>query len=48
MLVDQICEAIGGPCTYTGRDMKQAHTDMAVTAAEFDVQILVLEPLRRP
>ncbi len=42
MLVDQICEATGGPCTYTGRDMKQAHTDMAVTAAEFDAQVEVL------
>ena len=24
-LVDQICEATGGPCKYTGRDMKSAH-----------------------
>ncbi len=36
MLVDQICEATGGPCSYTGRDMKEAHTHMGVTAAEFD------------
>lgn len=42
MLVDQICQATGGPCTYTGRNMKQAHTDMGVTAAEFDAQIEVL------
>lgn len=42
MLVDQICEATGGPCTYTGRDMKQAHSDMAVTAAEFDAQVEIL------
>ena len=42
MLVDQICEAAGGPCTYGGRDMEQAHTDMGVTAAEFDAQIEVL------
>ncbi len=42
MLVDQICEATGGPCTYTGRDMRQAHTDMAVTAAEFDAQVEIL------
>lgn len=42
MLVDQICEATGGPCTYTGRDMKQAHTEMGVTAAEFDAQVDVL------
>ncbi len=42
MLVDQICEATGGPCTYTGRDMKQAHANMGVTAAEFDAQVDVL------
>lgn len=39
MLVDQICEATGGPCSYTGRDMKEAHTHMGVTAAEFDAQV---------
>ena len=25
MLVDQICAGSGGPCTYTGRDMKSTH-----------------------
>src|SRR5215813_14929805 len=24
-LVDQICQATGGPCTYTGKDMRTAH-----------------------
>src|SRR5262245_2159626 len=24
-LVDQICEASGGPCKYMGKDMKSAH-----------------------
>ncbi len=42
MLVDQICEATGGPCSYTGRDMKEAHTEMGVTAAEFDAQVEIL------
>jgi hemoglobin len=37
--VDQLCETTGGPCTYTGRDMKQTHTDMGVTAGEFDAFI---------
>jgi hemoglobin len=36
MLVDQVCEAAGGPCTYTGRDMKETHTGMGVTKGEFD------------
>lgn len=34
-LIDQLCEATGGPCTYTGRDMKSAHTGMHITEAEF-------------
>jgi len=42
MLVDQICEAAGGPCVYAGRDMRLAHTNMGVTAAEFDAQVEVL------
>ena len=33
--VDFICQATGGPCTYTGRDMTEAHHDMAVTNGEF-------------
>jgi len=36
MLIDQICEATGGPCTYTGRDMKETHAGMGVTAGEFN------------
>lgn len=35
MLVDQVCEAAGGPCTYQGRDMRETHDGMAVTAGEF-------------
>lgn len=34
-LVNQICEASGGPCTYSGRTMKQTHAGMGVTDAAF-------------
>ena len=34
-LLDQLCQATGGPCTYTGRDMKSAHSGMNITEAEF-------------
>jgi hemoglobin len=34
--VDQLCQDTGGPCTYTGRDMKETHTNMGVTSGEFD------------
>jgi hemoglobin len=39
MLVDQVCEATGGPCTYTGRDMQTTHDGMGVTAGEFDALV---------
>lgn len=35
-LVDQICEASGGPCKYTGKDMVTAHKGMHITQAEFN------------
>ena len=39
MLVDQVCEATGGPCKYSGRDMKEAHLGMGVTSGEFNVLV---------
>jgi hemoglobin len=38
-LIDQVCEATGGPCTYTGRDMQTTHAGMQVTAGEFDALV---------
>jgi hemoglobin len=34
-LVNQICEAAGGPCKYTGKDMKTAHQGMGIGSADF-------------
>lgn len=39
MLIDQVCEATGGPCHYNGRTMKEAHAGMAVTKGEFDALV---------
>jgi hemoglobin len=39
MLVDQVCEASGGPCTYEGRSMRETHDGMAVTGGEFDALV---------
>ncbi len=39
MLIDQVCEVAGGPCTYTGRNMKDAHAGMKVTNGEFDALV---------
>ena len=38
-LVDQICEASGGPCKYKGKDMKTAHAGMGITSADFDALV---------
>jgi hemoglobin len=38
-LVDQVCNATGGPCTYTGKDMKTAHTGMRIQEAEFNALV---------
>jgi len=34
-LVDQVCIASGGHCTYTGRDMKTTHAGMKISNADF-------------
>src|SRR6185437_3496167 len=34
-LADQICQATGGPCTYTGRSMQDVHHNMHVSDADF-------------
>ncbi len=39
MLVDQICEASGGPCKYTGKSMPEAHKGMNITDADFDALV---------
>jgi hemoglobin len=39
MLIDQVCQATGGPCSYTGRGMKETHDGMGVTGGEFDALV---------
>jgi hemoglobin len=38
-LVNQICQASGGPCKYTGKDMKTAHQGMGITEADFNALV---------
>ena len=35
-ILDQFCAATGGPCVYTGRDMKTSHTGLGITNADWD------------
>jgi len=38
-LVDQICQASGGPCKYKGKDMKTAHQGMGIGEADFNALV---------
>jgi hemoglobin len=35
-IVDQFCNATGGPCVYTGREMKTSHAGLGITEAEWN------------
>ena len=39
LLVEQICQTSGGPCTYTGRSMKATHASMGVSSSDFDALV---------
>jgi len=36
LVVDQLCAAAGGPCIYTGRDMKTSHAGLGISEADWD------------
>jgi hemoglobin len=42
-LTEQICYISGGPCHYTGRDMKTAHTDLGLQNADLNALVEDLE-----
>jgi len=35
-ILDQFCAATGGPCVYTGRDMKTSHAGLGITDADWN------------
>jgi hemoglobin len=39
MLVELVCMATGGPCKYSGRDMKESHAGMDLVGEEFDAVV---------
>ena len=44
LIVDLICKSTGGPCVYSGRDMKTAHAGAGITKSDWDH---TLQNLRR-
>lgn len=41
-VVDFLCVATGGPCVYTGRDMKTAHTGLNITEDDWNLSVKML------
>lgn len=39
LLVEQICADTGGPCQYTGRDMRTAHAGLGISGAQFNALV---------
>src|SRR3974390_2311375 len=38
-VIDFLCVATGGPCAYTGQDMKTAHTGLGITEDDWNVTV---------
>ena len=39
LVVDQICQATGGPCIYIGRDTKTTHKGLGITGSDWDLTV---------
>jgi hemoglobin len=42
-IIDFICNAAGGPCAYTGRDMKTSHKGLGITEAQWNKSVEYLK-----
>lgn len=38
-LTDQFCTILGGPCSYTGKTMKQTHVNLVIDRAQFNALV---------
>jgi hemoglobin len=38
-LVDFLCAATGGPCVYTGRDMKTSHAGLGISEEDWEITV---------
>lgn len=41
-IIDFLCVATKGPCSYSGRDMKTAHTGLKITDEDWDLSVKAL------
>jgi hemoglobin len=42
-VIDFICAAAGGPCLYSGRDMKTTHKGLGITEAQWNTSVQYLK-----
>jgi hemoglobin len=42
LVLDQLCEATGGPCIYIGRSMKASHAGLGITEDEWNIAVKLL------
>ena len=42
LTVDFVCSATGGPCIYTGRDMKTSHEGLGIADSDWEVTVNIL------
>ena len=51
-VVEFVCQATGGPCHYTGRDMRSTHQGLGITEEQFNTAgkhfVVTLEKLKVP
>jgi hemoglobin len=39
LVLDQLCNATGGPCVYIGRDMKTVHKGLGITEEDWNIAV---------
>lgn len=39
LVIEQVCAATGGPCIYTGRDMKTTHNGLGITDVQWNASV---------
>jgi len=39
-IIDIVCKVTGGPCTYSGRDMKTSHKGLGITEADWNTMAM--------
>jgi hemoglobin len=42
LIIDRLCHDSGGPCAYTGRPLRTVHTNLKISAAQWEVFIKII------